>query len=110
MRRFLFMPSLLVIATLLAQRSVPSDNKLGRDQASAPCAVTGRVVTASEGKPVKSALVVLMPEHSSSDHQIYASASTGCKLIRGGPVTLQGLCEALQFLRWICGTGCWKSP
>jgi carboxypeptidase family protein len=78
MRRFLFMPAFLAItATLLAQSSAPSDSKRTQDPASAPCTVTGRVVTAGEGNPLKSARVSLIPEHTGSHDQIYAASSDG---------------------------------
>ena len=76
MRRFLFVPAVLCIAAaLLAQSSVPSDNKPTEDPTSAPCTVTGRVITAAEGNPLKSARVSLIPEHSRSHNQIYATSS-----------------------------------
>ncbi len=76
MRRFLFVPAVLgITAALLAQSSVPSDSKLTEDPTSAPCAVTGRVVTATEGNPLKSARVSLIPEHTRSHNQVYATSS-----------------------------------
>ena len=76
MRRFLFLPSVFcVAATLLAQSPAPPDNKAAEDPASAPCIVTGRVVTASEGNPLKSARVFLIPEHSRSHNQVYSASS-----------------------------------
>jgi 5-hydroxyisourate hydrolase-like protein (transthyretin family) len=76
MRRFLFLPLLVAItATLLAQTPAPNDNKRAEDPASAPCTVTGRVVTAAEGDPLKSARISLIPEHNRSHNQIYAASS-----------------------------------
>jgi len=76
MRRFLFVTAVLCItAALLAQSSAPSDNKPNEDPTSAPCTVTGRVVTAAEGNPLKSARIALMPEHERSHPQIYAATS-----------------------------------
>src|SRR5260370_16471882 len=76
MRRFLFPTAVLCItAALLAQSSAPSDNKPTEDPTSAPCTVTGRVVTAAEGNPLKSARIELMPEHERSHTQIYAATS-----------------------------------
>lgn len=76
MRRFLFVPAVLcVAAALLAQSSGPSDNKPTEDPTSAPCTVTGRVVAAAEGNLLKSARVSLIPEHSRSHNQIYATSS-----------------------------------
>ena len=76
MRRFLVLPTTLCAATsLLAQNPVPSNSQPSEDPASAPCVVIGRVVTAAEGNPVKSARVALMPEHKRSHTQIYAASS-----------------------------------
>lgn len=76
MPRFLFVPAVLSIAaTLLAQSSAPSDSKPTEDPASGPCTVTGRVVSAAEGNPLKSARVSLIPEHSRSYNEIYATSS-----------------------------------
>ena len=55
--------------------SASSDKKASEDLASAPCMVTGRVVAAAEGSPLKSARVALIPEHSRSHNQIYAATS-----------------------------------
>jgi Carboxypeptidase regulatory-like domain len=78
MRRFLFVPAVLAItATLLSQSSAPSASKQIEDPASAPCTVTGRVVTAGEGNPLKSALVSLVPDRSRLHNQIYATSSDG---------------------------------
>lgn len=76
MWRFLFVPAVLcVTAALLAQSSAPSDNKPSEDPTSTSCTVTGRVVTAAEGNALKSARIVLMPEHERSHTQIYATTS-----------------------------------
>ena len=76
MRHFLFVPAVFCIAAaLLAQSSAPSDNKPTEDPTSAPCTVTGRVVMAAEGNPLKSTRVALIPEHSRSHSQIYATSS-----------------------------------
>lgn len=73
MRRFLFNAAVLAItANLLAQSSAPSDSKRSED---APCTVTGRVVTTADGSPLKSARVLLIPEHTPSPNQIYATSS-----------------------------------
>ena len=76
MRPFVFAPAVVAIAaTLLAQNSVPRTNKVSDDSVSAPCTVTGRVVAAADGNPLKSARVVLTPEYSRTDHEIYATSS-----------------------------------
>ena len=77
MRRFLVMPAVLALAAgLLAQSSAPPDSKATEDPASAPCTVTGRVVAAADGNPLKSARVSLIPENNRSHHEeIYAASS-----------------------------------
>jgi hypothetical protein len=76
MRRFLLVPAVLVMKTiLLAQSSVPSDNKASEGLAPTLCIVSGRVVAAAEGSPLKSARVALIPEHPRSHGQIYATSS-----------------------------------
>jgi hypothetical protein len=76
MQRVLLAAAVVVMnMSLLAQSSAPSDKKASEDPASAPCTVTGRVVAAAEGSPLKSALVALMQEHSRLHNQIYATTS-----------------------------------
>jgi 5-hydroxyisourate hydrolase-like protein (transthyretin family) len=73
MRRFLLVTAVLAIsANFLAQSSAPSDSKLTEN---APCTVTGRVVTAAEGNPLKSARVLLTPNHTRSDSEMYAAST-----------------------------------
>jgi protocatechuate 3,4-dioxygenase beta subunit len=73
MPRLLFIPAVLVIATnFFAQSPAPSDSKRTEDT---PCTVTGQVVSAAEGDPVKSARISLILEHSRSHNQIYAASS-----------------------------------
>ncbi len=76
MRRFLVVPGIVcAVAALFAQSPVPSNSPPSEDPASAPCVVAGRVVTAMEGNPLKSARVALTPEHSRSHTQIYAATT-----------------------------------
>ena len=76
MRPAVFVLEVIAITvTSLAQSSVPRTNKVSDDSVSAPCSVTGRVVAAADGNPLKSARVVFIPEHSRPDHQIYATSS-----------------------------------
>ena len=78
MPHFLFVPALVgITATLFAQSSAPSTSELVEGSASTPCILTGRVVTAAEGNALKSARVVLIPEHFGSPNQIYAITSDG---------------------------------
>jgi len=86
MRRFVF-AVVAITATLLAQGPVPPSNKVSDDSVSTPCTVTGRVVAATDGNPLKSAHVVLIPEHSRSDHEMYADSSDvdGRFTIKGVP-------------------------
>ena len=74
MRRFL--PVMFAVAlSLLAQTPVPSPDKKAEEHPASPCRVGGRVVTAAEGSPLKSARVALVPEDSSSDTLIYGATS-----------------------------------
>jgi Carboxypeptidase regulatory-like domain len=76
MRRVSVILSLVCAAVAsLAQNPTSSNNQPGEDPASVPCVVAGRVVTAAEGNPVKSARVALTPEHSRSHTQIYAATT-----------------------------------
>lgn len=52
-----------------------------------PCTVSGRVVTAAEGTPLKSSRVALIPERKTSESQVYAtvSDSTGRFIIKNIP-------------------------
>ena len=42
-----------------------------------PCTVSGRVVTATDGTPLKSSRLALLPEHASRDSHVYAAISDG---------------------------------
>lgn len=78
MRRFFYVPSVVALtATLLAQTpAAPSlDTKHAQDPASAPCTVAGRVLTAADGTPVKSARIGLIPENNRASSQIYGGSS-----------------------------------
>lgn len=71
-----FLSAFLLIALPLAafsQAPVPPNKPEGPDPSL--CAVTGRVVTAAEGSPVKAARVMLVPEHQTPDTQIYGASS-----------------------------------
>jgi len=83
MRRFLLAQAMMALAiSLVAQTST---GKTG-EPSDALCLVAGRVVTAAEGHPLKSATVVLVPD-SRSDHHAYAgsSDSEGHFLVRDVP-------------------------
>jgi hypothetical protein len=45
------------------------------EEAPPPCTVSGSVVTAAEGTPLKSSRVVLIPEHERRESQVYAATS-----------------------------------
>ncbi|HYL12056.1 MAG TPA: carboxypeptidase regulatory-like domain-containing protein [Terriglobales bacterium] len=78
MGRLLLAPALLAVGlSLLAQTSVSSPDKKADEHPASPCLVAGRVVTAAEGNPLKSARVALVPERSRSDTRIYAATSDG---------------------------------
>lgn len=75
MRRFLVAAAVPALAVLLlGQTSPPSPDKTG-EHPDVLCAVAGRVVTAAEGLPLKSAHVALIPERSRSDDPIYSATS-----------------------------------
>jgi hypothetical protein len=75
MRCFLPAPAVFLLSvSLLAQTSPPPDTKASQDSKSL-CVVAGRVVTAAEGSPLKSARVVLMPERSEMHKEVYAATS-----------------------------------
>ncbi len=65
---------IIMSVSLFAQSSAPSATKASDDAVSL-CAVAGRIVTAADGSPLKSARVALLPEHSHSDKEIYATTS-----------------------------------
>jgi len=89
MRRALrVLPILTLTAAVLAQSSAPPDREPGENPASESCSVTGRVVAAADGNPLKSARVVLFPEHNrSSREEIYAAStdSDGRFTVKGIP-------------------------
>ncbi len=74
MRRFLSAPAVIVVALSLLAQTSPSPGKPEGHPASS-CIVGGRVVTAAEGSPLKSARVSLVPERSEFRRQIYATTS-----------------------------------
>src|SRR5205823_3175143 len=59
-------------ASLLAQTSASPVPGKTDDQSVALCIVAGRVVTVSDGAPLKSARVALVPERPGSRRQMYA--------------------------------------
>jgi len=79
MRRFRSAPALIALAlNLLAQTSVPSPDKTHDKTEQHPaslCLVAGRVVTASDGSPLKSARVALVQEPFTSHAQIFGAIS-----------------------------------
>jgi protocatechuate 3,4-dioxygenase beta subunit len=67
---FSIFSQVLASRCVLAQSAGPSEINVIKK-----CSVNGRVVTAAEGAPLKSARVVLMPEDSRSEKQLYATSS-----------------------------------
>src|SRR5437588_3038299 len=59
---------------LLIQTPATLVSKPG-DKDPPPCIVLGRVVTAAEGTPLKSARIALLPEHEVRERQVYAGIS-----------------------------------
>jgi len=66
--------SYAAVLILLIQNSAPAPAKPS-GKVPAPCTVSGRVVTAAEGAPLKSSRVALMLEHESREPQVYAAVS-----------------------------------
>ena len=71
---------------LLTQNPAPQTPKLAEKQPP-PCTVTGRVVTAADGTPLRSSRVVLIPEHRTRGSEAYAvqSDSSGRFIIKDVP-------------------------
>ncbi len=74
MRRLLPAAMIVVSASLLAQISPPAAKSGVPPRPT--CVVAGRVVTAADGSPLKSARVSLTPEHSDSEKQQMFAATT----------------------------------
>jgi protocatechuate 3,4-dioxygenase beta subunit len=74
MRRLLPAPAVIVVAIgLPAQTSPPPGRADGHPAPS--CSVGGRVVTAADGSPLKSAKLALVPEHDGHRTQSYATTT-----------------------------------
>lgn len=66
--------SVFLIPVLFAQNAAPPEGKTAEDKP-ATCVVSGRTVTATEGNPLKSARVVLVPERWPELKEVYAASS-----------------------------------
>ena len=73
-RTFLVLSILAAALPLSAQKPVFAPKK-PKEQVDTSCAVSGRVVTAAEGSPLKSARVALAREYGGSGPRIYAATS-----------------------------------
>jgi hypothetical protein len=74
MRYPLQAPAVIVLTlSLCAQQTTQHDKT--EEHPSSPCVVSGRVITADEGSPLKSARVALIPNNSGSKGQVYAASS-----------------------------------
>jgi len=73
MRRVL-LAVIVVPLGLLGQTSVLSPEKT-EDHSASACLVAGRVATAAEGSPLKSARVALVAEHWKSENRVYAATT-----------------------------------
>jgi hypothetical protein len=74
MRFFLSAAAIIAVAlSVFAQTSAPADK--AEEHGAFLCLVAGRVVTAAEGNPLKSARVALVPEHYRSDSHTYVVTS-----------------------------------
>jgi hypothetical protein len=81
MRRLLVATAVIVFSlTAPAQTSAPTQtpspaqSQTG-EHPSTVCVVSGRVVAAAEGSPLKSARVALIPEHSQAHQEIYGATT-----------------------------------
>src|SRR5438309_7003552 len=75
MRSVLLSGTVIALATnLLTQTSAPTSK--GEESKSAiSCSVSGRVVSAADGNPLKSAHLALVPEHRARHNDTYAAIS-----------------------------------
>ena len=73
-RRVVVLSILAATLPLFAQKPDPAPHK-PEEQAAALCTVTGRVVTAAEASPLKSARVALIREHGVSSPRMYAATT-----------------------------------
>ena len=73
-RTFLLLSVLAATLPVFAQKPASAPNK-PEEQVAASCTVSGRVVTAAEGSPLKSARVALVREHAGSSPRLYAAIS-----------------------------------
>ena len=74
MRRLIPAPAVIVVAvSLLAQTSPRSGKPDGHPESS--CSVGGRVGTATDGSPLKSARLTLVPERDGQKTQLYAATT-----------------------------------
>ena len=75
MRRLLSAPAVMIVSVSLLAQTSPSGAKSGVPL-KPTCAVAGRVVTATDGSPLKSARVLLTPESSDSGKkQMFATTT-----------------------------------
>jgi hypothetical protein len=74
MRCLLYALAVIVLTFSLRAQTIQSPDKKEDDPAPS-CSVRGRVITADEGSPLKSARVVLISNRSSSKTQVYAASS-----------------------------------
>ncbi len=67
---------LLALAIASAANSLPAQRTLpSKPKQEPPCTVAGRVVTAAEGNPLKSAYVILIQEHGGSEPNVYGATT-----------------------------------
>ena len=75
-RRFVFASVGLVLGLATTAQTAPHAEKAGEKQA-ALCTVSGQVLTAAEGAPLKSSRVVLLQEGAGSHPQAFAANTDG---------------------------------
>lgn len=74
-------------ALILLTQSPALPTSRSAEKVPPPCTVSGRVVAAADGTPLKSSRVALLPEHASRDSHVYAalSDSSGRFTIKDAP-------------------------
>ena len=68
-------PLIFVAGLVLLQQPTPAQNAKSGEKVPPPCTVSGRVVTAIEGTPIKSSRVALIPERKGDDSLVYITLS-----------------------------------
>jgi hypothetical protein len=68
-------PALVIGAAAVILLTQEPASQTSKPAQKPPCTVSGRVVTAADGTPIKSSRVALIPEHRGPESQVYAATS-----------------------------------